>query len=146
MAFKINLGSKTGKTYKIEAEALGLVDKEVGQTISGNLVSSDLDGYELEITGGSDKSGFMMHPDYDGFNRKKVLLDYGKGMHKKPKGDKKKGSKPKGLRLRKSVRGKIISEDIVQLNMKVLKEGTKSLADLFEKKEEAPAEGAETSN
>ena len=59
------------------------------------------------------------------------MLTYGKGMHKKPKGVKKKGSKPKGLRLRKTVRGKIISPAIVQINLKLLKEGGKKLQEIF---------------
>lgn len=50
----------------------------------------------------------------------------------KPKGESKKPNvKPKGLRLRKTVRGKEISLFTVQINMKVLKEGAKKFEDLF---------------
>ena len=56
-------------------------------------------------------------------------------MHKKPKGLKKVNKRPKGLRLRKTVRGKEISLDTVQINTKVLKEGKKKFEDLFEKPE-----------
>ena len=52
-------------------------------------------------------------------------------MHKKPKGDKKKNRKPKGLRLRKMVRGKIISQAVSQINLKILKEGSKKLIEIF---------------
>ena len=80
----------------------------------------------------------------EGTGTKKVLLNYGKAMHKKPKGDKKKGTKPKGLRLRKTVRGKVISDVIIQINLKLLKEGEKKLAEIFPEqnkpKEEAPKE------
>ncbi|MEA3248371.1 MAG: S6e family ribosomal protein, partial [Nanoarchaeota archaeon] len=43
--------------------------------------------------------------------------------------------KPKGLRLRKTVRGKEISLDTVQINTKVLKEGSKKFDTFFEKVE-----------
>lgn len=140
MVYKINIGTKEGKTYKLEIESEDLVGKELGEKVQGNLVSPDLNGYQLEITGASDKSGFMAHPDVDGFNIKRILLPLGLGMHIKPKGDKKKNKRPqKGLRLRKTVRGKVISPNIIQINMKVVKEGNKPLAEIF-KKEEAPAE------
>ncbi len=129
--FKINISEKSGKTYKLEAEANALVDKELHSKVNGTDVSPDLEGYELEITGASDKSGFTAMKEVEGMGRKKVLLNYGKGMHKKPKGDKKKNSKSKGLRLRKNVCGKVISPDISQINLKVTKEGTKKLADIF---------------
>lgn len=136
--FKINISEKSGKTYKLETEANALIDKELHAKINGKDVSDDLEGYELEITGASDKSGFTAMKDVEGMGRKKVLLSYGKGMHKKPKGDKKKNSKAKGLRLRKNVRGKVISQDISQINLKVTKEGGKKLTEIFssEKPEE----------
>ena len=39
---------------------------------------------------------------------------------------------PGGLRLRKTVRGKLISPAISQINLKVLKEGGKKLSEVFE--------------
>lgn len=144
MAFKINIADKSGKTYKLEAEAKSLIDKELHQTIDGKEIREDLEGYEFEISGTSDKSGFTSMKSVPGVGLKKVLLTYGKGMHKKPKKEGKKklsNSNPKGLRLRKTVRGRIISSAIVQINLKVLKEGKKSLKDIFEPKtEEKPAE------
>lgn len=129
--FKINVSDKSGKTYKLETEAPALVDKELHSKIQGADVSPDFEGYELEITGASDKSGFTAMKDVEGMGRKRVLLSYGKGMHKKPKGDKKKNSQAKGLRLRKNVRGKVISENISQINMKVLKEGIKKFTEIL---------------
>lgn len=140
MVFKINIGAKSGKTYKLEAEALSLNDKQLGDTVDGIEISPDLEGYKLEITGASDKSGFPALKEIKGFNAKKALLTYGIGLHKKPKGEKKIGSKPKGLRLRKSVRGNIISPAIVQINTKVIKEGAKKLEEIFA----APATEGET--
>ena len=147
MAFKINIGDKSGKTYKLEAEAESLIDKELKQTIQGKEIREDLEGYEFEIAGASDKSGFTAMEDVPGVGLKKVLLTYGKGMHKKPKKEGKKklaNNTPKGLRLRKTVRGKIISPAISQINLKVLKVGKTSLKDIFEPKaEEQPAEEAQ---
>ncbi|MBT4376897.1 30S ribosomal protein S6e [archaeon] len=146
MAFKINVSEKSGKTYKLETEAEGLIDKELHEKVDGKLVSPDLEGYELEITGASDKSGFTVMKEVEGIGRKKILLNYGKGMHKRPKREgKKKQSNPtpKGLRLRKTVRGKVISSELSQINLKVIKAGKKSLEDIFNPKTEAPAEQPE---
>ena len=129
--FKINISNKEGKTWKIEAEAPGLMGKELMNTISGSEISPDLEGYELEITGTSDKSGFPSSEEIEGIGYKKILLEYGRGMHKKPKGEKKKSTKPKGLRLRKTMRGKVISEAISQINLKIIKEGSKKLSEIF---------------
>ena len=140
--FKINFSTKNGKTFKLEAEAPSLMQKQLGDKIKGEDISSDFVGYELEITGASDKAGFTAMKDVQGFGLKKVLLGYGKAMHKRPKGDKKKNKTPPGLRLRKTVRGNIISEAISQINIKVLKEGSKKLSEIFpeqNKKPEAPS-------
>lgn len=138
MVFKINVAHK-GKTFKVESENEGLVGYSIGEKIDGKELSSDLEGYEIEITGTSDKSGFTGMININGPNLKKVLLGYGVGMHKKPKGDKKINKKPKGLRLRKTVRGKEISLDTVQINTKVIKEGAKKFSSLFD----APVESKE---
>ena len=130
MVFKINVSHK-GKTFKVETENEDLAGYSIGEKIDGKEFSEDLAGYELEITGTSDKAGFTGMMNIDGPNLHKVLLNYGKGMHKKPKGEKKTNKKPKGLRLRKTVRGKEISLDTVQINTKVLKEGTKTFDSLF---------------
>jgi len=139
MAFKINV-SHNGKTFKVETEDEKLVGYSIGEKVAGEEISEDLKGYELEIRGTSDKSGFTGLEELDGPNLKKVLLGYGKGMKRKPKGEKKKTTRPKGLRLRKTVRGKEISLDTVQINTKVTKEGTKKFESLFAPAEEAKSE------
>jgi small subunit ribosomal protein S6e len=134
MVFKINISEKTGKTYKLELESEELNEKELNEKISGKLLSPELEGYEFEITGASDKAGFTAHKDVPGISLKRLLLTYGKAMHKRPRREGKKklsNPKPKGLRLRKTVRGKVISPDIVQINLKVLKEGKKKLSEIF---------------
>ncbi len=134
MTFKINISEKSGKTFHLEAEGEELIEKELHNKIQGKDISPDLVGYEFEITGASDKAGFTAMKNVEGVGLKKVLLTYGKAMKKRPRKEgKKKRSKnrPKGLRLRKTVRGKIISPAIVQINLKVLKQGNKKLAEVF---------------
>jgi small subunit ribosomal protein S6e len=141
MAFKFNISNKEGKTYKLEAEALGIILKSIGETIEGSEISPDLTGYEFEITGASDKAGLASLKEIEGVGLKRVLLGYGKGMHQRPKGlSKRPGRKPKGLRLRKTLRGKVISEAMSQINMKVVKEGSKKLSEVFKAPEAAPAQ------
>ena len=131
MAFKINISDK-GKAYKIETDVEALVGKRIGEKIDGKEIQNNLEGYELEITGTSDKAGFPGMKDVEGIGLKKVLLKKGWGM----KGWKKRGKKKvkvKGLRLKKTVRGNMISKDSMQINMKVIKQGTKKLEDIFPK-------------
>ncbi len=142
MAFKINIGTKEGKTYKVEVEAPSLIDKELGSKIDGKDIQGDFEGYEFEITGASDSAGFPALKEVPGQILKGVMLKYGTGMHFKPRREGKKPAKdkkPKGLRLRKTVRGKVISDAITQINLKVVKIGKKPLAEIF-----APAAPAET--
>jgi len=147
MVFKINIGTKDGKTFKLESDSEVLVGKSVGDKISGKDISPIVEGYEFEITGASDKSGFPALDNVEGFTRKRVLLKYGKGMHKRPKFEgKKKRSNPTpgGLRLRKIIHGKTISDKIVQVNLKLVKpEESEKLSKAFAPKEEAPAEKSE---
>jgi len=140
MVFKINVAHK-GRTFKVEAGDEKLVGRSIGDKVSGDEISEELKGYEIEITGTSDKAGFMGTADIDGTGLHKVLLSYGKGMHKRPKGEKKVNKKPKGLRLRKTVRGKEISLDTIQINCKVLKEGDRKFEDLFGKDESSSEDG-----
>ncbi len=147
MPFKININDKSGKTYKLELETEELVGKSLHDKIPGKILLPDLEGYEFEISGTSDKAGFTSMKEVPGVGLKKVLLSYGKGMKKRPKHEgknKRSDTTPKGLRLRKTVRGKIISDVITQINLKIVKEGKKKLSEVFAsgKKQEAPKETA----
>lgn len=146
MPFKINISEKSGKTYHVEFEGEELNGKELGEKIDGKVISPDLEGYEFEITGASDKSGFTSHKSVTGVGLKRIILSYEKGMKKRPKREgkwKRTDVNPKGLRLRKTVRGKSISPYIAQINLKLLKEGAKKLSEVFsdqnQPKEAAPA-------
>ncbi len=148
MPLQFNISDKTGKTYKLELETEEFFGKELHDKIAGNILLPGLEGYELEITGASDKSGFTAMKDVPGIGLKKVLLSYEKGMKRKPKREGKtkfSNDTPKGLKLRKTVRGKVLSPDIRQINLKVITEGAKKLAEVFQssdapKEEKTPAE------
>jgi small subunit ribosomal protein S6e len=143
MPFKFNIAMKDGKTYKLEADATALEGKELGNKIKGEEVSSDLAGYEFKIAGASDKVGFTAMKDVDGIGTKKVMLTYGKGMKKKPKREGKieySNNNPGGLKLRKTVRGKIISPAISQINLIIIKEGAKKLAEIYPDQNKAKIE------
>lgn len=117
---------KTRKSYSItisQDKTIGLVGKKIGDKFDANILG--LSGYELQITGGTDKDGFPMHPSVHGSGRKKIILAGPPGFH----------PKLKGQRRRKTVRGNTISPDISQINVKVVKEGSKPLEELIPKKE-----------
>lgn len=82
MPFKFNIGTREGKTYKLESEAESLIGKKLGEKIDGKDVSPELNGYEFEIKGSSDNAGFMAKENIEGFGLKKLLVTYGKGMKK----------------------------------------------------------------
>ncbi|MDI9642131.1 MAG: 30S ribosomal protein S6e [Archaeoglobales archaeon] len=114
---------KTGKAYQKTvsgANANRLIGKQIGETISGTILDLPPD-YELEITGGSDKDGFPMRPDIPGAGRKRILLSGGIGF--KPK--------EPGLRKRKIVRGRVISKDVLQINLKIVKHGKVPLEEII---------------
>jgi len=126
---------KSRKAYQKEVDqnSSGLLGKKIGDTVKGEPMG--LTGYELQVTGGSDRDGFPMRADVEGTARKKLLLSGGTGFH----------SRRKGLRKRKSVRGNTVSAEISQINLKVTKAGGKPLEQLVAKegaKEEKPKEEA----
>ena len=134
MTIKLNISEK-GRAWKLEISEEVLSGKSLGDKFDGKEIKPELEGYELEITGGSDNAGFPMSKDVEGLGLKGVILKKGWGMK----------DNREGLRLRKTVRGKILSSTTALVNLKVLKVGNKSLADIFpeqvkqEKKEEIKA-------
>ncbi len=113
---KLNISYK-GKTKKVVIEnAKFLFGKKIGDKIKGEGI--DMPGYEFEISGGSDASGFPMRNDVEGTSRKRILIAGGVGLRKKPR---------KGFRTRKTVAGNTIYEKTAQVNLKVLKMGKDDL-------------------
>jgi small subunit ribosomal protein S6e len=127
MAFKLNIGHK-GKSWKLELTDESILGKSVGDTIKGEEVKTELNGYEMQITGGSDSSGFPLFEEVEGLGLKRVLLTKGKGMR----------DNRRGLRMRKTVRGKTIASTTSQINLKVTKEGSKKLDEVFPEQNKAP--------
>lgn len=120
MPFKLNISEK-GKSWKLELADESLVGKNVGDTVQGKEIKPELEGYELTITGGSDIAGFPLSKDVEGIGLKSVLLTKGWGMR----------DNVEGMRRRKTVRGKSIAASTSQINISVIKGGTKPLAELF---------------
>lgn len=126
---------KPGKSYTIPVtghHANALIGKKIGDEVDGIFVS--LPGYKLQITGGTDKNGFPMRTDLPGTVKRRLLLSGGVGFR----------SDEKGKRKKKSVRGNIISQDIVQINMNITRHGAKPIQELLslgEKKKEEKETG-----
>ena len=113
----------THKKVLSEDKSNALVGKSVGEEIDGNFV--ELPGYRLKITGGSDKSGVPMRGDLDGIQRRKILMKGSVGFN--PVRD--------GQRKRKLVRGRTLSSDISQVNLKIIDYGPKAIEELLKPEE-----------
>ena len=118
---KFDIGNKD-RTFHIESDA-DLSGLKIGDKVKGEDIDSKFSGYEFEITGLSDTSGFPSIKGLEGVGRKRILLKRGTGMREKGK----------GLILRKSVRGDTVSSEIAQINLKTIKEGKESLAKILGK-------------
>ena len=129
---KLNIGdSKAKKTFNKTVEEVSMLyGKKIGDVIKGELI--ELPGYELEIRGGSDASGFPMRKDVQGTARKRILIVGGVGLRK---------TKYKGSRIRKLVAGNTIYEKTSQINLKVTKWGKDPIEKPAEA--EAPAKASE---
>jgi len=125
----------TSKAVELEeARATPLIGRRIGETIDGSIV--DMSGHKAQIMGGSDKDGFPMRPSVHGGVRRRIVLSGGVGFN--PRNE--------GMRRRKTIRGNVVTDEIVQLNMKIVekpkqpKEGKKTK----EKKEEKATAQKET--
>lgn len=133
MAFKVNL-AHNGRVFKMEVENEELTNHSIGDFVDGKVFGPELEGYEVEITGTSDKAGFCGLKTIEGPRLHRKLLSYETGMHSRPKkeGKKKRSNRtPKGLRLRKTVRGREISLNTSLINTKVRTEGNRKFDDLL---------------
>jgi small subunit ribosomal protein S6e len=113
----------TGKSFNFEVtghHAQNFLNKKIGDQVDG--INANLPGYKLQITGGSDKAGFPMRADFEGTTRRRLLLTEGIGYHPVD---------APGRRKRQSVRGNRVSAEIVQVNLKVAKAGSKPVAEHF---------------
>ena len=130
--FKLVIGNpKDGKCYQVAISgenAETLLGKKIGDNIKGE--SFDMTGYEFVITGGADYCGFPMRRDIEGAIRKKVFMVRGIGTR----------NTENGVRIRKTVCGNTIHDNISQVSLKVVKQGKKPLGEPEAPVEETPAE------
>jgi small subunit ribosomal protein S6e len=102
--FQLIVSDRKGKTIAQELKdrsAQPLLGTKVGSIIDSSIVG--VAGGKLKITGGSDKSGTPMRADVHGGVKKYVLLSTGVGNRSEE-------------RVRKLVRGNMVTEEIYQLN------------------------------
>ncbi len=110
--FKVIVSDPEAGTSKVveleEARAASFIGRRIGETIDGTVV--DLPAHKVQIRGGSDKDGVPMRGNVHGGVRRNVVLSGGAGFSPKEKGERK----------RKTVRGSTITDEIVQINMKIV--------------------------
>jgi small subunit ribosomal protein S6e len=109
--FKLVISDTKGKSVTQELKdraAQPLLGSKIGDILDSSVIG--IVGGKVKITGGSDKSGTPMRPDVHGGVKKYVLLSRGIGMKNMKEGN----------RIRKLVRGNVITEEIYQLNCMLL--------------------------
>ena len=115
--FKVIVSDPQAGTSKVveieEARAAPFIGRRLGEIIDGSAV--DLPAHTVQILGGSDKDGVPMLGNVHGGVRRRVVLTDGTGF----------AAKKKGERRRKTVRGNIITDEIVQINMKIVERPAK---------------------
>lgn len=122
--FKLVISDATGRSVSQELKdraAQPLIGIRIGSVIDSSVIG--IAGGKVKITGGSDKAGTPMRSDVHGGVKKYVLMSEGVGA-----------KNLEGGRIRKLVRGNMVTEEIYQLNLRLVD------GKLPEKpKEEAPA-------
>ncbi len=113
----------SGMAYQLEADeqdANRFMGKEIGDEVDGSAVG--LDGYTLEITGGSDDAGRPLNETVAGPNLEEVLMD-----------ERQTGYKPRrdGERRRITVRGREISDAVAQINASIVERGSTDVEELL---------------
>ena len=115
--FKVIVSDPETGTSKVveleEARAAPLIGRKIGEAVDGAVV--DLPAHKLQITGGSDRDGVPMRANVHGGVRRNVVLSGGVGFKPQDKGE----------RRRKAVRGNVITDEIVQINTKIIEKPKK---------------------
>jgi small subunit ribosomal protein S6e len=105
----------TSKVVEVEdTRATPLIGRKIGETVDGSVV--DLPAHKVQIKGGSDRDGVPMRGNVHGGVRRRVVLSGGTGF----------SPQRKGQRKRKTVRGSVITDEIVQINMKIVERPAKA--------------------
>jgi small subunit ribosomal protein S6e len=115
--FKVIVSDPEVGTSKVveleETRAVSFIGRKVGEVIDGAAV--DLPAHKLQVTGGSDRDGVPMRPSVHGGVRRKVVLSGGVGFNPQKAGQRK----------RKTVRGNVVTDEIVQINTKIIEKPKK---------------------
>ena len=109
--FKLVISDSKGKSLSQELRdraAQPLLGSKIGDVLDSSVIG--MNQGKIKITGGSDKSGTPMRQDIHGGVKKYVLLSKGVGMR----------SVSEGTRIRKLIRGNMITEEIFQLNCRLI--------------------------
>jgi small subunit ribosomal protein S6e len=112
-----------GMTYQVDVsdqDANRFIGRELGEEVDGSAVG--LDGYTLELTGGSDNAGRPMRDDVRGPNLKSILLEGGTGYNPSKEGERK----------RVTVLGREVSDDTRQINARIAERGSQEVDELLD--------------
>lgn len=127
--FQVVVGDPdTGDSYRFEVadnQANRFLGRTIGEEVDGGAVG--LDGYTLEISGGSDTAGRPLRADISGSNLREVLADE-RTVGYKPTRD--------GERRRVTVRGNEITDEVAQLNARIVERGDADVTDLLDDADE----------
>jgi small subunit ribosomal protein S6e len=119
----------TSKAVELEeARAAPLIGRRVGEVLDGSI--ADMPGKKVQITGGSDKDGFPMRPSVHGGVRRRIILSGGVGFN----------PQDEGARRRKTIRGNVITDEIVQINLKIVEKAKPKEGKKAKEKKQKPAE------
>ncbi|MFC6756950.1 MULTISPECIES: 30S ribosomal protein S6e [Haloarcula] len=113
---------ESGHTYQVEVDgqdANRFIGRELGDEVDGGAVG--LDGYTLELTGGSDTAGRPMRPDVRGVATKSIMSDGGIGFEPTTDGERK----------RITIRGREVSDETRQINAKIVGRGSDDVDELL---------------
>ncbi len=123
-SFTVVVGDpESGTSYQLEAEgqdANRFLGKSIGEEVDGSAVG--LDGYTVEITGGSDDAGRPLNGDVDGPNLEEVLMSGRQTGYKPRRG---------GERRRVTVRGGEVSDAVAQVNASITERGSADVEELL---------------
>jgi len=113
LIFKIVISDpKSGKAIQIDSQEQSIIGKKIGDVIDGSIFG--LDGYKLEITGGSGFEGAPMVKFVEGTGKKYIWWKINKKT-----------------RVKKLVRSNTISDEIVQVNTKIIEYGSKPFEEIY---------------
>lgn len=123
-SFQVVVGDPdSGDSYQFDVEDQAgnrFVGRELGEEVDGSPVG--LEGYSLRLTGGSDTAGRPLRKDVAGPNLTEVMLaGRSTGYHPDREGE----------RRRVTVRGREVTDEVVQINATISERGEQSVHELL---------------